>query len=283
MSCPSPRSTFWRDSEFWQDANNHTNESVLRETKFLQDQSLEALERIRCQATMTNEVGKETLSALHDQDARLESAQTKACKLSENLDRASKQQDRFARLAFRFGTKRKARKEFKREEKENQKAGQTKGTSPVQGNQAAVATFKRKGPRPPKKSSTVDQEIDQAEKRNDKENLSNARLQSKPGNANKETSRGASGSFAIRASKEKPLSDGDKRDLLDIEDIDALIDKGINALGAEFEELLTLSKSMSETVNRQNEKLETIDTSLETTKTKTKVLNKRLKLFTKKR
>jgi len=276
MSCPSPRSSFWRDSEFWQDANNHTNESVLRETKFLQDQSLEALERIRCQATLTNEVGKETLSALHDQDARLESAQTEACKLSENLDRASKQQDRFARLAFRFGTKRKARKEFKREEKENQKAGQAKGPSPVQGNQAAVATFKRKGPRPPKKSSTADQ-------RNDKENLSNIRLQSKPGNGNKKTTRGASGSIATRASKEKPLLDGDKRDLIDIEDTDALIDKGINALGAEFEELLILSKSMGETVNRQNEKLETIDMSLETTKTKTKVLNKRLKLFTKKR
>lgn len=112
--------------------------------------------------------------------------------------------------------------------------------------------------------------------------MSNAQLQSKPGKSYKKITRGASGSVATRSSKEEPLSDGDKRDLLDIEDTHALIDKGIDALGAEFDELLTLSKSMNETINRQNEKLKTIDTSLETTKTKTKLLNKRLKLFTKK-
>lgn len=268
MSSPTSRSSLSQDSD------NHTNESILRETKILQGRSLMALERIRRQTTMTNEVGKETLSALHDQEARLESAETKTAKLSENLDKTSKQQDRFARLAFRFGTKRKARKELKREEKENQKAQQAKASSALQGNRAAIATFKRRGPRPPKKASAADQEINQqinqAEKRNDTEDLSNAPLQSKPGKTKKKTT---------RAPKEESLSDGDKRNLLDIEDTDALIDKGIDALGAEFEELLVLSKTMGETVNRQNEKMETIDTSLESTKTKTKLLNKRLKLF----
>jgi len=264
---------------------NDTNASVLRETKALQDKSMAALARIRRNAAHTKEIGTETLSTLHNQTKSLEHAETRTTQLRAGLDKADKQHDRFAKLAFRFGNRRKARKELEREDEAERKAKEVA---------AAPVTFKRKGPRPKKQKPTTDpnQKENQIEERNDtvtfhanrKELVSSHQHQkprrSKPSRKKTNTKTTASSSSTRRPPKETPMSDKDQCDLRDIEDGDKILDEGIDDLGDEIADLLALSKTMGEVANRQNAKLETIDTNLETTKTQTKLLNKRLKLFT---
>lgn len=64
------------------------------------------------------------------------------------------------------------------------------------------------------------------------------------------------------------------------EDTDALVDEGIDALGAEVNDLLAMSKAIGSKANQETKKLNNIDDNLETTKTQTKQINRRVKLFT---
>lgn len=64
------------------------------------------------------------------------------------------------------------------------------------------------------------------------------------------------------------------------EDTDALVDEGIDALGAEVNDLLAISKATGSKANKKTKKLNNIDDNLETTKTQTKQINRRVKLFT---
>lgn len=258
----SPRSTGRRELA--------TNASVLKETKALQDDSMEALERIRRQAAETKELGTETLLALNEQTQRLESAEAQTTRLKSELKKADKLQDRFARHAFKFGNKRRAKKELKEEEKLAAKANQAESTT---------TTFKRRGPRPKnngKENPIVEERNDRPRSRKTKEHGS--KVPAKPPSKPKKTKT----KTKTKKPKEELLSDQDRRDLRDIDTADAIIDEGIDALGDEVADLLALSKTIGVVADKQNAKLETIDANLETTKTQSKLLNKRMKLFTRK-
>jgi hypothetical protein len=94
-----------------------SNASVLQETRVLQEESLEALRRIRCKTSESKALGNETLEALNDQTKQLESTEANTIELRSSLDKIGKLQDRFAKMTFRFGNQRKAKKELAREEK----------------------------------------------------------------------------------------------------------------------------------------------------------------------
>jgi len=292
----SPRSTGRRELA--------TNASVLKETKALQDDSMEALERIRRQAAETKELGTETLLALNEQTQRLESAEAQTTRLKSELKKADKLQDRFARHAFKFGNKRRAKKELKEEEKLAAKANQAESTTTTfmrrgprpknngkeeeklaaasaKANQAesTTTTFKRRGPRPKnngKENPIVEERNDRPRSRKTKEHGS--KVPAKPPSKPKKTKT----KTKTKKPKEELLSDQDRRDLRDIDTADAIIDEGIDALGDEVADLLALSKTIGVVADKQNAKLETIDANLETTKTQSKLLNKRMKLFTRK-
>jgi hypothetical protein len=275
------------------------NASVLRETRALQEESLQALHRIRCKTSESKALGTETLNELNEQTTRLESTEAKTIELKSNLDKAGKLQDRFAKITWQFGNRRKAKKELAREEKAEANK------------QIAPPTFKRRGARPKKQPTPADQQESEnlvAEERNDtvwsnrKQIFSNDddddTSLNKPIKKKKKTkTTNAAKKEPIKKKKKKktkttrklpkdeeaatvPLSEEDQRVLRDIHDTDALIDEGINVMGDEVAQLLALSLSMGEVASHQNGKLETIDTNLETTSAQTNLLNKRVKLFT---
>merc|ERR1711935_49900 len=64
-----------------------SDESILREFKSLQEQSPTALEPLPHRTVLTNKMGEEKRLSRHDQAARYEIAQARACRISENLQK----------------------------------------------------------------------------------------------------------------------------------------------------------------------------------------------------
>lgn len=299
----------------------NSNASVLRETRALQEESLQALRRIRCKTSESKALGNETLDALNGQTKQLENTEAKTIELRSSLDKAGKLQDRFAKMTFRFGNRCKAKKELAREEKVEAKEKSNKkittlkfksGARPIKKDllvrkeeeKASKAnktpSFKRRGTRPekqptpgdPKENKTLVVEGQQNDSvgSNQKEVFVNDEVtpikkkKKKPtATAEKEQIKKKRKKKTSTSDKEAatvPLSDQDELQIREIHDTDAFIDEGIDALGHEVTELLALSLTMGEVANHQNEKLETIDTNLETTGAQTNLLNKRVQLFT---
>eukprot|EP00531_Pseudo-nitzschia_arenysensis_P005316 CAMPEP_0116138470 /NCGR_PEP_ID=MMETSP0329-20121206/12800_1 /TAXON_ID=697910 /ORGANISM="Pseudo-nitzschia arenysensis, Strain B593" /LENGTH=272 /DNA_ID=CAMNT_0003633457 /DNA_START=18 /DNA_END=836 /DNA_ORIENTATION=+ len=258
----------------WEDNTSTTsnNESVLRETKELQAESMAALARIQERTAECKATGNATLDQLYDQSKTLGKSQARTIELESKLNKAHKQQDKFAKIAFRFGTKRRAKKQVKKELKveaamASAAAAVATAASPTTRNQA---TFKRKGPRP-KKDTQEDLSAKAHIERNElfSEHLSRQPFQQKK----------SSGDSASQS----PLTEMNRRDLCDIEANDRILDRGIDVLGTEVSELLALSKTINEVSHEQTTKIETIETNLENTKTQTRMLNKRLGILTKKK
>mmetsp|Transcript_174 Transcript_174/g.405 ORF Transcript_174/g.405 Transcript_174/m.405 type:complete len:260 (-) Transcript_174:2612-3391(-) len=246
----------------WEDSSSN-NASVLRETKELQAESMAALARIRQRTAECKTTGETTLDQLYDQSKALGKSEARTIELQSKLDKAHKQQDKFARWAFRAGTKRRAKKQVKKEKKAE--AAMAAAITTQTGNQA---TFKRKGPRPKK-----DAEKDSAREHIDRNELFSDHLSRQP--------------FQPKESPPKtsqaPLTEENHRDLCDIEANDKMLDRGIDALGTEVSKLLSLSKIMREVAHGQSTKLENVEMNLEETNTQTRLLNKRLGLLTKKK
>ena len=130
-----------------------SNASILQETRVLQEESLEALRRIRCKTSESKALGNETLEALNGQTKQLESTEANTIELRSSLDKIGKLQDRFAKMNFRFGNRRKAKKELAREEKAKAKK--------------KITTLKFKtGASPIKKESLVSKEDEKAAEAN---------------------------------------------------------------------------------------------------------------------
>jgi len=77
-----------------------------------------------------------------------------------------------------------------------------------------------------------------------------------------------------------PLSLSDTTELNEINTIDKMVDEEIDLLGNQVNDLLQLSKVIGTKTNTQTTTLNKINNNLEDTNTRTKQVNKRLKLFT---
>ena len=265
------------------------NASVLLETKELQEQSLQALERIRRTTGLTREVGRETLETLHGQGEQLDRVHDRATTdLEARLEVAGKLQDRFARAKIRFGTKRRAKKELKREQKAAAAA------AAASEGQRQPATFKRRGPRVKnqdtlttanhRKENMVDgqwHELVGSGNNNNKARNGIGSIRSHSPTKQSTAATTVTLSAAFSPHREEPLADEDRSDLEDIANNDARIEGVIDSLGAEVAELLAISKSMNETVRHQTTTLDATESVLDRTRSKTTFLNKRLHLLSK--
>lgn len=269
MSPHSSNFSAWENDSNHNNNNNiNNNESVLRETKELQAESMAALARIRERTAECKATGNETLDQLYDQSKTLGKSEARTIELESKLVKAHKQQDKFAKIAFRFGTKRRAKKQVKKELKV-EAAMAAADASPTTRNQA---TFKRKGPRPKKEDTHDELSARSHIERNElfSDHLSSRRpLEQTKYSGNNGT--------------QSSLTEDNRRDLCDIEANDKILDRGIDVLGNEVSELLALSKTINEVSKDQTTRIETIETNLENTKTQTRLLNKRLGMLTKKK
>ena len=276
-------------------SNNNRNaqqQQILADTKDLQQKTLEALARTSRQVAETREVGQQTLEQLDTQTRRLEKAKADTTKLKESLKKSEKQQNKFALLSFQFGNRRKSRRELRKEEADN-----SNNDGGTQQQPQPQTKFKRRGPRPKKKSN----DDDAGEKENDlnrvvRDSLLVSKEVGTQGNRNElfsgalpTNNKPATGSKnnvkndAFVAAKEPSpltnLTETDRRHLQEIESTDRVVDEAIDELGGRVDELLAVSRSMGEITDRQNTQLATVEDNIETNEERTKLVNRRLKLF----
>merc|ERR1712166_386950 len=91
------------------------NQSVLQETKDIQQSTLDALQRTRRCVDESKEVGTKTLIELNEQDRRLSETKTNTIELIDTLKKTEKAQNKFAFLSGQWGNRSNAKKEIKRE------------------------------------------------------------------------------------------------------------------------------------------------------------------------
>merc|ERR1712195_105612 len=90
-------------------------QSVLQETKDIQQSTLDALQRTRRCVDESKEVGTKSLIELKEQDKRLSETKQNTAKLIDTLKKTDKAQNKFAFLSGQWGNRSTAKKEIKRE------------------------------------------------------------------------------------------------------------------------------------------------------------------------
>ena len=268
--------------------DNETNASTLQATRDIQAQSLEALRRIQNQAAETQAIGTETLTQLHQQDARIDNIQRDTDNLNETLKKTKKLQDRFAFLSMNFGNKKTAKEHVKADKKTQALL-----------NSADPPTFKRRGPRPKKNKgaggeeeeeetaivpSTPEEILRQSKKASQEmaveversELFSGRKVDKKKSRKGGRSSKSGGGHSGR---EEQPLTDEDQRQLDAIKADDAAVDAGLDILGNQVESLMMLSKQMGETTSGQNTKIDNVQGGLSKVNDRTQTANQRSKLF----
>merc|ERR1712166_906963 len=91
------------------------NQSVLQETKDIQQSTLDALQRTRRCVDESKEFGTKTLIELNEQDKRLSETKQNTIELIDTLKKTEKAQNKFAFLSGQWGNRSNAKKEIKRE------------------------------------------------------------------------------------------------------------------------------------------------------------------------
>lgn len=230
----------------------HSNASAIEEINELQERTLEALNRAEGQLEITRVVATDTLDELRDQTETLEKIHTNhTSRLKENLDTGRKQLNRFARGAFKLGSRNRAKKERKKEEKRTQK-------------------HHKKRTRAAPKNTNGTQLLSNAAGQPRQELFENMKT--------KDTTKDSSASIT----KGEPLDDEHQRGLLDIENADARIDARIDALGDGVTNLLAMASALEDEVDHQNHFMfEPIQTNLEKCETKLNLNNRQLKRLNK--
>jgi len=324
----------------------NTNQSVLQETKDVQQRTLEALRRTRNCAAESNEVGTKTLVELEEQEKRLDKATTQTDELVDTLKKTHKAQNKYALWAGQWTNTRRAKKELRREEELIEEQIE----KPLPKNK----TFKRRGKRPPKPTSNkvgiapitsstddidssnwhsfpdaipvtdsnnrvaldiaydkslqtskdINTELNRNELFSNKTILtaekhdifgkptassitvlgttSNQTKKKKERKRTRAAPRGTVKSTTPSPATNSmvPLTEEDKNELKTINNTDKTVDKEIDALGDQVTDLLALSKAIGYKAENHTSQLDTINDNLDETKDRTKIINKRLKLFT---
>ena len=285
------------------DTNDIYDSVLLDHTKELQARSLAAIERINHLTSECQTNGAIALDRLGDQRKTLGEAEGATIRLKEGLDKNNKLQNKFAKLSFAFGTKHKAKKDTKKEQKEVE--SKTMDAVTKEETKSPPPTYKRRGPRPKKKVSSIIFDPDDGDgnkNRNRNELFLNHRsnLESKEdekarlsrdrwivSNQQQQHSFNLNSnddSDASRGASEGPLlSHQNRHDLDDIQAKYELLEMALDVLGTEVAELEVLSKTMGNEVDKQNGQLERIETNLESSKWQTRQLNNRLLRLSKKK
>ena len=325
----------------------NTNQSVLQETKNVQQRTLEALRRTRNCAAESNEVGTKTLAELEEQGKRLNKATTQTDELVDTLKKTHKAQNKYALWAGQWSNTKRAKKELRREEELIEEQLEI----PLPKNK----TFKRRGKRPPKPMSNkvgiapntsstanidssnwhsfpdaipvtdsnnrvaldiaydkslqtskdINTELNRNELFSNKAILtdtekhdvfgkptassitvlgttSNQTKKKKERKRTRAAPRGTAKSTTPSTATNSmvPLTEEDENELKTINNTDKMVDKEIDALGDQVTDLLALSKAIGYKAENHTSQLDTINDNLDETKDRTKIINKRLKLFT---
>jgi hypothetical protein len=293
------------------------NQSVLQETKNIQQSTLYALQRTRRCVDESKEVGTKTLIELDEQDIRLSKTKKDTIELIDTLKKTDKAQNKFAFLSGHWGNRSKAKKELKREDNDDD--------APIIIIKKTLFNKRRSGPssrltKNNKKEPNINNDNNNWTDNSSSENYDNGnnnsststtststaalknvieeskqtsedvntevnrnelfdKARSKPKTRNKKERKGTKAA-APKQEEAAPLSDNDNNELNDINNIDKIIDDEIDLLGDQVNDLLQLSKTIGNKSNTQTTTLNTINQNLEDTTTRTKQINKRLKLFT---
>mmetsp|Transcript_17538 Transcript_17538/g.25954 ORF Transcript_17538/g.25954 Transcript_17538/m.25954 type:complete len:235 (+) Transcript_17538:79-783(+) len=208
---------------------------LLRETKEIQDQTQDTLDRILIQAAETEEVGQMALASLAEHDEQLDTILNEAARTRENLKETSKLQNKFAHWNLRFGNRRRARKAQRKKK--------------LQDSVKEKSDF-RIGE---KKDKVV------FNKENEERKILFGKLADRA--ENKPTV------LEMKSNKnyvEAPLSLADKKSLEEIAIRDeSLIDPALDALGEQLDGLMSLSLCMNEAISKEEHKLNTVGNKLD--------------------
>lgn len=250
----------------------NTHSAVLQETMDLQQASLESIHRMRHLASESKCHAGTALGNLNEQGQKLRKLEASTLKHKNALEKASKQQDKFARAKLHFGTKNKAKRKVKKERKlDDQINAVMSGTKPA-------PTFKRKGPRP-KKTLTEEEDPSReglfsthraAKEKTNTENRDRQELFSNRLDRTKSIAKTPQGA------REAPLTAQDKDALDRIQQTDDILEDCLAPLEDNVSDLLAQAKLMGTMVEDHNDQLGRIHETIETSNWKTKVLQNRL-------
>ncbi|KAG7369566.1 hypothetical protein IV203_027312 [Nitzschia inconspicua] len=275
------------------------NQEALKATRNVQSKTLEALQRMQKQAAETQDIGHATLQQLEEQDHRMDNTVTATTNLNDNLNKASKLQDRFGFLSMQFGTKRLAQRLVKKEDQFNGiTVAKNRKVDAVE-----APKFKRRGPRPKKGMNNDDavettfgsmdsmdhllesnkKESQEISHQVDKAELFAAAKRPTKG-SHKSKKQGHNKDNKSTTSKHRdepiPMTEEERMELAEIDADDMAVDAGLDIMAKQLDSLMTISKSMGETAQQQNSKLTKIHSDMDRADLTSKQINQRTKLFT---
>lgn len=247
------------------------NQLVLQEAGEIQRRTKDSLQHIQQLLAETAAIGSLTLAALDEQSSHMERISKETLRLNENLNKATKLQNRFAAWSFSIGSRRQARKMARTERNEERLSRKIDQNEVTRNNLISIGGM-----------CTNNDAWFQKEDALSREKEERRRLVELFGDScfsQRDLLR--EGPIAGETYGGTPLSDGENIWLCNIEADDASIDCGLDDIGRQVEGLLSLASSMGkQAMNQQGTKLDHITHQLEKANEKQQVIGHRARLFT---
>lgn len=217
----------------------------------LQRATLDALERTRQQAAETETVGVTTLAELHQQRQQLADIMKAGDRVHSELDKAEQLQNRLSRWGLKFN-RRAARKEAEAQRKSLEKAEVAQKER-----EARLAASSASSPTTERRSLVV--------KRHGKKKKAKQVADDRPAPKG-----------LLEGLDKETAADENVQQLVDT---DAIIEEQMTGLGAQLDQLLTLSNAMGSEAKSHDRALEEVDQQMQQANHKQQVINNRARRF----
>lgn len=234
------------------------NKEACEDAAAIQEDTLEALERIRMQAAETESLGVTTLEELHEQRRQMDRIMEDGDRVKDQLKTTEQLQNKMSRWALNFNKKaakkevkeaalaNKLKAEVRAERDTNVASSGTLGTVESTGSASVV----------PKHKSAY---VVKRKKKNNK-------------NVQPATNKGVA--YGVTNVDEET-----NEDLNRLAETDAVIDRHLSGVGAQLDGLLELTKEMNTEIKAHDRKLDDVSKQVEEVNVKQKVVNSRARRF----
>jgi len=247
----------------------NNNKAAIEDAAAIQHETLEAIERMRQQASEAETIGVTTLAELQEQRRQLDRVMEENERVAAGLDKTTQLQDKMSRWALNFNRGAAKRDVQIAEEAERQR-------KELYEERMQKRLSDNSSPTPPSSSSTVDTvESTESGPVITKHGQSAFVIKRKKNkNANAAKAKGLT--YGL---DKKGLDDETGKDLDRLADTDAVIDDHLEELGDQLDGLLDLTKCMNAEVKVQNRQLNEVDSQVDRNNQKQKIVNGRARRF----
>jgi len=237
-----------------------SNQETLQDAAAIQSSTLEALERMQLNLMEAEQLGLETNEELVKQREQTRRIEQDADRLESGLQKSNQLFNRLGRLGLRFRTERAARKEVKKVYDDPQEQAKSKRAAKELGESHH--------------SQAESEKRDATKKFTLRSNILRSKTNSKP-------------SASSRSSSPRGLLDGinlddhpeHKEELRDLASTDAEIDRHLDLIDNQLDNLIGLSKSVHEEVQTQTRALDRLHEKTDQIDNEQKVVNHRTRRF----